>query len=956
MASVFEQFERDSQRMVSYQSQSQQSGSTNPFDDEDSPIFQKAKISFQPKELVTHFVVCNDYIVVALSNNLLLRIDPLKPQGQEQCSEIDLNRIVPGVMLTGLFLDPTATHLLISFSTELLYIHRNSDKPKPITKVRGQEITAIGWPHPNYFSDRNVAKPVLLGTSKGQIFEILISDGFFQSPGEVYCTLVWSLGQEAPQAITGLEYHRFDKTDIYFLIATTQDRLYQFISRISNPNERPLLPRFFKVYLSHPGGCHCLPGLGRESSRLQLYTSPNGVTPTALCWLTEAGVYYGQIDLKEIDIMEIDRGLDNILSKPRMIDFPFTYPPPRSFLMTDFHVLFVYQNQIAGISSLSEKLVFTDNFNEASGQIVNITRDAVKGTIWVYQERAVYKYKVNEEDKHVWQIYAEKGDFEEAKRYCKTDALKKDKVLRLQGESLFEKKEYEKSAVCYAASQASFEQIALKFLEVKDNQALKTFLKEKLGRLRSDDKAQTTMLVIWILELLLTQLGDLRTKAKTNTQQYLDIQLELDTFLTMDYTKECLKTNMQAVYSLMSSHGDQTNLIKLAQNARDYDKVILNFIQKGERAQAIDVLSKQPNVELWYTYLPTLLQYDPKLTLMALRHAGRYINPATVLPSLVAAYVPNNAEEIIKFLEYCTNDLNCQEQAVHNFLLYLLAQHRPDRLITYLTAQGDDPSMVNYDKRYAVRICKQFNRKEACVKLYRLLDLWESAVELALEVSMKLAQDILSLKKSTGQDPKKLWLKIAQHVVEKDNNIVEAMKLVERCDLLKIEDVLPFFPDLTTIDHFKDAICASLQDYNQHIDELKEEMEDATKSAKTIRDDINAFRSRHCIITAADRCNVCDTPLLPNAFYSFPCTHRFHADCLITEMSTLLPAESTVKLQTLLKREENTTSAVERAKVRSDLDAILAAQCLFCGDLMIDTLDKLFIGDEDFDRVRTEWE
>ena len=45
--------------------------------------------------------------------------------------------------------------------------------------------------------------------------------------------------------------------------------------------------------------------------------------------------------------------------------------------------------------------------------------------------------------------------------------------------------------------------------------------------------------------------------------------------------------------------------------------------------------------------------------------------------------------------------------------------------------------------------------------------------------------------------------------------------------MVKIEDILPFFPDFVTIDHFKDAICDSLQDYSLHIQELKEEMEDA---------------------------------------------------------------------------------------------------------------------------------
>lgn len=50
---------------------------------------------------------------------------------------------------------------------------------------------------------------------------------------------------------------------------------------------------------------------------------------------------------------------------------------------------------------------------------------------------------------------------------------------------------------------------------------------------------------------------------------------------------------------------------------------------------------------------------------------------------------------------------------------------------------------------------------------------------------------------------KKLWLKIARHVVEKESNVKKAMEFLHECDLLKIEDILPFFPDFVTIDHFK---------------------------------------------------------------------------------------------------------------------------------------------------------
>lgn len=53
--------------------------------------------------------------------------------------------------------------------------------------------------------------------------------------------------------------------------------------------------------------------------------------------------------------------------------------------------------------------------------------------------------------------------------------------------------------------------------------------------------------------------------------------------------------------------------------------------------------------------------------------------------------------------------------------------------------------------------------------------------------------------------------------------------------VIKIEDVLPLFPDFVKIDNFKEAICQSLEDYNKQIDQLKTEMEDATRIADALR-------------------------------------------------------------------------------------------------------------------------
>ena len=59
--------------------------------------------------------------------------------------------------------------------------------------------------------------------------------------------------------------------------------------------------------------------------------------------------------------------------------------------------------------------------------------------------------------------------------------------------------------------------------------------------------------------------------------------------------------------------------------------------------------------------------------------------------------------------------------------------------------------------------------------------------------------------------------------------------LQEAGGLINIEDILPLFPDFVKIDDFKEAICQSLEEYNQQIEQLKTEMDDATRIADALR-------------------------------------------------------------------------------------------------------------------------
>ena len=111
------------------------------------------------------------------------------------------------------------------------------------------------------------------------------------------------------------------------------------------------------------------------------------------------------------------------------------------------------------------------------------------------------------------------------------------------------------------------------------------------------------------------------------------------------------------------------------------------------------------------------------------------------------------------------------------------------------------------------------------------------------------------------------------------------MKLLEVTDLLKIEDLLPFFPDFVVIDDFKEEICVALEDYSTHIETLRAEMDEATKSAASITAEIENLRNRFITVDATERCSHCQMLLMTRQFYVFPCQHVFHADCLITLVS-----------------------------------------------------------------------
>ena len=104
-------------------------------------------------------------------------------------------------------------------------------------------------------------------------------------------------------------------------------------------------------------------------------------------------------------------------------------------------------------------------------------------------------------------------------------------------------------------------------------------------------------------------------------------------------------------------------------------------------------------------------------------------------------------------------------------------------------------------------------------------------------------------------------------------------------DLVKVEDVLPFFPDFATIDHFQEAIRQSLQEYGEHVEALRAEMEESNRSADAIRQEVRQYRNRHIMVRAVDSCSVCGGFLLSAGFHLFVCGHKMHTQCLVDQVT-----------------------------------------------------------------------
>ncbi|MQL89398.1 hypothetical protein Taro_021970 [Colocasia esculenta] len=127
----------------------------------------------------------------------------------------------------------------------------------------------------------------------------------------------------------------------------------------------------------------------------------------------------------------------------------------------------------------------------------------------------------------------------------------------------------------------------------------------------------------------------------------------------------------------------------------------------------------------------------------------------------------------------------------------------------------------------------------------------------------------------------------------------------------------------TSAVNLHESISSSLEDYNKQIGQLKQEMNDATRGADSIRNDINALAQRYAVI---DR------------------DEEYGAEYILDlqKQLSLLAGNSKVDLNGSVDN-RSMTSTTPTDELQSRLDDAIASECPFCGDLMIREISLSFL-------------
>jgi hypothetical protein len=748
-------------------------------------------------------------------------------------------------------------------------------------------------------------------------------------------------------------------------------------------------------------------------------------------WLSSSGVFHGQLltspatpDLGDKLIREAKMLQPSQIPAPRSAIGRSKSVDTASFVaLTQWHILMLLDNRLVAVNRLDESVVFDQPILDTSQKALALLADQKQNTFWLFTTKDILEVEItDDEDRDIWKIMLKAQKFEEASLYANTTA-QKDAVATASGDYLIQKGQFMEAAGIFGKSSKPFEQVALTFIDQNQKDALRKYLLTKLGSLKKVAVMQRIMLASWLTEIFMAKLNSLDDLTMTGaelseTQSPAQVQAELN-IVKKEFQEFCRKykgdLDRKTVYDIISSHGREEELLYFSLTIDDYNYILAYWVQRENWAEALKALNKQTDPNIVYKYSSVLMTHTPvELVDILMRQSD--LDARKLIPAFLNYNQISNTtldqNQAVRYLLFEINQRGSTDAAIHNTLLSIYASSSvrdETLLLAYLQSQTSSASIgskaealqhLPYDADFALRLCIQYSRVRACVHIYSIMGQYASAVSLALQhnetdLAISIAENETSEHDAALR--KKLWLAIARSVISstatlddgkpsstsdlkglarKDTggtsqtaSIRTALSLLHRAPpgLLRIEDLLPLFPDFILIDAFRDEIISALSTYSASIDSLKAEMDASAAASQRINREVAGLGSRWVLVEPGESCAICGEVLVERRFWVWGCGHGCHGSCVegvyadgkagraegrrVRELRKIIgDGTGGVEEGANGKQEKGgaTDVFVDRARLeraRKEMDSILGRECVRCGDVAVRGIDEKFVAD-----------
>lgn len=420
------------------------------------------------------------------------------------------------------------------------------------------------------------------------------------------------------------------RPDLRRVVIATPNRLLHFMGksgRHGHEGSGSIYVRFFE---------HEAPSIHEDPKAP--YTGPStlAISPEALdatpsdydqtrtfAWLSAQGIYHGSLSPKDVEGTPFTEA--TVLARDVFPSPPTsggrrstTQDPISSIALTQFHILNLVNGRVVAFNQLDGSLVYDQAVLDPGTATIGLYADAKKNTYWLFTQREIFEVVVTDESRDVWKIMLKNQQFDQASRYAKTPA-QKDAVATASGDHLVIRGRFSEAATVYGRSTKAFEEVALTFIDKGEQDALRKYLLTKLSTLKKSAIMQRIMVASWLVELYMAKLNilDDTISAKAELSEGAPIASVKEDLPTIrrdfqDFiTKYKSDLDRKTTYDLISSHGREEELLYYANAVNDYNYVLSYWVQRERWQEAMSVLKKQTNPDIFYQYSSVLMVHVP---------------------------------------------------------------------------------------------------------------------------------------------------------------------------------------------------------------------------------------------------------------------------------------------------------------------------------------------------------